>query len=456
MRVRFASAVVVSLWTSGSLAQVPPAPPAGTDRAVPRPRLFVGQRIIDLGKVVEGDKVTAVWRLENQGTADLVIDNTRASCGCTVVQLAESDKVIPPGETLALKAEFDSRGRKGVQQKSVSVYSNDAANPVLTLDLRAEVEALYDISPANILNLGSVRRGEISPRKIDLLPGPGHGELRLLGLDFPEGSPLLLTHEAFDSDGRTGERISIAVSDTASPGPIDVSLTIRLRVGELERERTLPIRGQVIGALTWQPQVVDATRVPSPWGKRFAPVAIRSTDSVPFEILESHAGPLLTVTVPSAEHQPRSAQHTIVLSLREGAPPGPFAATLEVRTNLLDQPLIRVPIFGIVAEPVRIEPPMILLRADGTPVGRKRRVKLQSLPQQALEVSAATCDRSEVSVSVARAERAALPHVAFVDVELTGACPSGRHRGMVTVMTNVTGAERLEIPLILDVPDERG
>ena len=70
-------------------AQLPPRP-ADVDRdADPQPQLYVAQRSLDLGEVLEGDKVTITWQLENRGSADLVIDRTAASCGCTVVQLAD-------------------------------------------------------------------------------------------------------------------------------------------------------------------------------------------------------------------------------------------------------------------------------------------------------------------------------------------------------------------------------
>jgi len=99
--------------------QLPPTPTGTGGEAAPRPQLFVAQRSQELGTIIEGDKVTVTWMLENRGKADLVIEETVSSCGCTVVQLAESEKVIAPGGSLALKADFDSTNRRDAQAKTV-------------------------------------------------------------------------------------------------------------------------------------------------------------------------------------------------------------------------------------------------------------------------------------------------------------------------------------------------
>jgi len=438
------------------LAQVPPPPSAGKEESADKPKLFVAQRIIDMGKVIEGDKIPVTWRLENQGKVDLVIEHTRASCGCTVVQLEEKDKVIPPGQALDFRADFDSRGRLGLQQKTISVYSNDVASPVLQLELMADVQSLYEINPSSVLNLGTVKRGDVSERTIDLFPGPDRGPLVILSIDAPQGGPLVFTPAPYEKDGRKGQRITMTVSETASPGPVNFAVDLKIRVGDVERQRSLPIRGQIVGALTWLPQVVDATRVPSHWGKRLSPVVVKSTDSVPFQIVSAQAGPYLNVETHEDGPKGQSQQHTVSLIVREGAPAGPFAASLEIKTNLLEQPVIRVPVFGIVADPVEVEPPLVLLRQDGTPLGTHRRVKLQSLPQHPLEVSNVTCDQPAVKVTVKRSESVSLPHIAFLQIELTGTLPPGRHEAKLTVTTNVPGGERMEIPVSIEVPDGKG
>lgn len=76
----------------------------------------------DLGKVVDGQVVEISYRFRNAGNANLIIENVQAGCGCTVPEKPE--KPIAPGEEGEIKARFDSRGRKGPNEKTVTVTTN--------------------------------------------------------------------------------------------------------------------------------------------------------------------------------------------------------------------------------------------------------------------------------------------------------------------------------------------
>jgi hypothetical protein len=88
------------------------------------------------GKVTEGEKVSYVFKFENQGTSDLVIASVTTSCGCTIPQY--DSKPIAPGGTGNLEVVFDTSGRNGIQIKTITVKSN-AKNPVVLLRITAEV-----------------------------------------------------------------------------------------------------------------------------------------------------------------------------------------------------------------------------------------------------------------------------------------------------------------------------
>jgi hypothetical protein len=90
----------------------------------------------DFGKVTEGEKVAYVFKYENQGTSDLVIESAKASCGCTVTEY--NTKPIAPGKTGNLKVVFETSGRFGKQTKTITVKSN-AKTPVVLLKITAEV-----------------------------------------------------------------------------------------------------------------------------------------------------------------------------------------------------------------------------------------------------------------------------------------------------------------------------
>ena len=436
-----------------SAGQLPPTPTGTGGDTAPRPQLFVAQRSQDLGTILEGDKAIVSWLLENRGNADLVIDRTVPSCGCTVVQLADSEKIIPPGRSLTLKAEFDSTNRREEQAKTINVLSNDPAEPELKLTFKGKVELLVEMEPAGMLNVRTIRRGAAAPKALDLLPGPGRQTLTVRGVELQDDAPLNIRTEPLEAKGRTGQRIQFAVNESASLGALNAVAKIRLTVDGIDRDRLYAIRGEIVADLTWLPKVVDATRQTSLPGKRLVPVTISATERTPFDVVGTAAGPLLDVTVEPNKVLAARTEYSVLLTIRNDARPGPFAAVLDVRTTSLDQPIVSIPVFGIVAYAVEVDPAMVLLRDDGTATGSRRRVKLQAaVSGTALEISGIACDEPAVTATVDREASARYTHIRFLDVQLSGKLGKGTHQTVLRVATSVAGSERLEIPVTIEVP----
>ncbi len=90
----------------------------------------------NFGKVKEGEKVSHVFKFTNTGANDLIISDARGSCGCTVPQWPKEP--VKPGATGEIKVEYDSKGKSGVQKKTVSITANTNPN-ITTLDITTEV-----------------------------------------------------------------------------------------------------------------------------------------------------------------------------------------------------------------------------------------------------------------------------------------------------------------------------
>jgi len=84
------------------------------------------REIYDFGKLIQGEIATFNFRFTNTGKSNLVITQVKSSCGCTVSKFPR--KEIKPGEGDVIKVTFDSKGRKGNQNKMVTVVSNCQPN----------------------------------------------------------------------------------------------------------------------------------------------------------------------------------------------------------------------------------------------------------------------------------------------------------------------------------------
>lgn len=92
----------------------------------------------DFGTIVEGDIVDGVFKVTNKGKADLVISSVQPSCGCTTPDWTKEP--IKPGDVGEIRFSFNSNGRVGVQNKSITVTSN-AEKVTETIRLKGTVTA---------------------------------------------------------------------------------------------------------------------------------------------------------------------------------------------------------------------------------------------------------------------------------------------------------------------------
>jgi hypothetical protein len=76
----------------------------------------------DFGKVIQGEIVTYSFRFKNVGNSDLLIANISTSCGCTVSNYPKTP--IKPGAEDKIEVTFDSDGKQGFQNKTLSVAAN--------------------------------------------------------------------------------------------------------------------------------------------------------------------------------------------------------------------------------------------------------------------------------------------------------------------------------------------
>ncbi len=112
------------------------------DQLAKAPDINFKDKNFDFGKLVQGDKVNHEFTFVNDGKSDLMIRKVHASCGCTAA-MTTSD-MIRPGETGSIKVTFNSAGKLGTQNKTVTVITNDPQHSREILWIRGEVVAASD------------------------------------------------------------------------------------------------------------------------------------------------------------------------------------------------------------------------------------------------------------------------------------------------------------------------
>lgn len=111
------------------LAQLESSKPAATTPAKaeekpegPLPTFEFTETEHDFGTINEGDVVSHTFKFKNTGEAPLIIQSAKGSCGCTVPTWPKDP--IPVGGEGEIVAEFNSKGKPNIQNKTVTITAN--------------------------------------------------------------------------------------------------------------------------------------------------------------------------------------------------------------------------------------------------------------------------------------------------------------------------------------------
>ncbi len=86
------------------------------------PVMTFGTSEYDFGTINEGDVVDHTFNFTNTGKTPLIINKATATCGCTVPEWPKQP--IAPGSTGVIKVKFNSKNKKNLQTKYVSISAN--------------------------------------------------------------------------------------------------------------------------------------------------------------------------------------------------------------------------------------------------------------------------------------------------------------------------------------------
>lgn len=110
--------------------------------------LVFDKTIHDFGIIPEARKVTEQFAFRNAGSEVLKITNVKASCGCTAGTLAKD--ILAPGEKSTVEISFDPEGKSGSVRKYIKFTTNSPVDPVKTIYITANIEALWDFQPRTV------------------------------------------------------------------------------------------------------------------------------------------------------------------------------------------------------------------------------------------------------------------------------------------------------------------
>lgn len=95
----------------------------------------------NFGSIAQGESVTYEFKFTNTGSEPLIVSKAEGSCGCTVPIWPKEP--VMKGQQATIKVTFNSAGKMGVQDKTVTLTSNGKTNPIV-LHMKGTVEKPVD------------------------------------------------------------------------------------------------------------------------------------------------------------------------------------------------------------------------------------------------------------------------------------------------------------------------
>ncbi len=123
---------------------------SGSARSQGQPKIDIPETRHDFGRVFERKQYIHEFMVYNRGDADLVINNVRPSCGCTVTNF---DKLVAPGKQGKIEFVLDGEKVHDEFNKNATVSSNDPTHPTMTIAVTGHEIPYLEIEPAGTVYL---------------------------------------------------------------------------------------------------------------------------------------------------------------------------------------------------------------------------------------------------------------------------------------------------------------
>ena len=104
---------------------------------------FKDSDVYNFGEVKEESIVEHTFKFKNEGTEALSILDVKTSCGCTVPEYSKTP--VAPGKEGELTVRFNTRGKRGTQNKIVRIITNTSEKEIKVY-IKGQVKPKADLS----------------------------------------------------------------------------------------------------------------------------------------------------------------------------------------------------------------------------------------------------------------------------------------------------------------------
>lgn len=323
------------------------AGPASLLAQAAAPKAVVPEPVKDFGVVARGEKISYDFVIRNEGTAPLTLTDVRPACGCTV---ASFDEAIAPGQQGRVHADVETSTFDGPIAKAISVFTNDPANARIELVVKAHIQPYLDVSPG-YARFNYVQGEEIRPITQRLWASDG-AAFQIVAMKPPYNHVKVSQREATAAERKADAAgsqflIDVIIDPNSPVGQLDNYVEVAV---DHPRQKLvkIPISGFVRPRQHVTPSSLDMGQVEAsalPLSRSAASLVSFITAAIEVTGVSSDVVGL------SGRVEPVDATGHRFRLLVEASPElakGPFAGTLKLSITDPKNPVVAVPIKGVV------------------------------------------------------------------------------------------------------------
>jgi hypothetical protein len=301
-------------------------------------------RSFDAGTVARGSKVRHAFLLVNRLDQPVHISTWRTKCGCTEVHVGAS--TIPPGTQTTIEAVLDTTRFLGYKPSGLTLVLDQPAYIEVDLNLSCFIRGDITMNPG-LVDFGVVTRSASTKPAINLSLSyaggqPNWGITRMQTQSArvsaklqeqgrsADGQVHYLLTATLDPAGTSGfvkDEITLFTNDTSSP-TIPISVVAHVQTAVTVSPSPLILGTVKAGQVVKKKLLVRAGQ--------------------PFKLTGVKPGKDELTASPDSEADAARPIHTVSLTFKAPAQPGPYNAVVAFETDLKDEPPAKLTAFATV------------------------------------------------------------------------------------------------------------
>jgi len=303
------------------------------------PILSFATPVYDFGEIFKGEKVSHIYRFRNSGKGLLKIKDLKTSCGCTAAIV--SSKEIPHNGYGEITVVFNSNSEVGKSSKEITIYSNDPDTPMYKLTITGVVKEEVVVIPRK-LNISEILYGNGLKRSLSVksIVDPMFEISKI-----ESTNPDIVTSIEKEKEKKE-YTIEVSLSKKAKLGRFNSKIVLYTNSKNMEKV-TIPVFGRIVGDISVYPPRISCGIVPQEEEKQVSVFATAYNENVNIDRIEAFPE-FLTANISKKEDNMKT--YKISVTLKKNAPVGRFTGGLKIYTSSKNQPVIDVPVYGVVKE----------------------------------------------------------------------------------------------------------